>query len=407
VKLGYKQIFTAGLIALLLPLQGAIAVGTTSGDIRISVRQSPQQVKENGQYHLVYEVHIENKGSSPVIPVRVASYRRVLEKAMPVVSYTGDELLSNTEFFDSNYRGAGREYLRDANDNPSSIGANMVGVVYLWLTFNNPLTLPSNFYHDVVLREVTTGGEIAITGAEFTASQSEPLVIGPPVEGGPWWSLETMDNNAVHRRAMVLSMPHISQRYAVDLVKLGNSGTSFEGPDLTNQDKWYGYNAKVIAVADGIVIDVADGVPENVPGSTERVVPMTADTINGNFVVLDIGEGKFAHYGHLVPGSIGVTLGQSVKRGDVLAGLGNSGNSDAPHLHFHINSEQHLFDAEGFPYVYEAFEHHSTISVKEIQAGKKYRANTRKSEIRHFEIPSDNSVITFPEIRSKLGAALE
>lgn len=54
----------------------------------------------------------------------------------------------------------------------------------------------------------------------------------------------------------------------------------------------------------------------------------------GNLVVIDHGNGWQTAYAHLV--SINVVCGQSVFQGAVIGGLGNTGNSTGPHLHFEI-----------------------------------------------------------------------
>lgn len=41
-------------------------------------------------------------------------------------------------------------------------------------------------------------------------------------------------------------------------------------------------------------------------------------------------------YVHLKPGSITVEQGEFVSKGQVIAKLGNTGNSGAPHMHLHI-----------------------------------------------------------------------
>ncbi|MCE5317538.1 MAG: M23 family metallopeptidase [Parachlamydia sp.] len=51
-------------------------------------------------------------------------------------------------------------------------------------------------------------------------------------------------------------------------------------------------------------------------------------------VFIDIGHVRFAFYAHFQPESLKVKMGEKVERGQVIALLGNSGNSDAPHLHF-------------------------------------------------------------------------
>jgi murein DD-endopeptidase MepM/ murein hydrolase activator NlpD len=52
--------------------------------------------------------------------------------------------------------------------------------------------------------------------------------------------------------------------------------------------------------------------------------------------VLDIGGGNYVLYAHMQPGSVTVKAGAKVKRGDVLGKVGNTGNTQAPHLHLHV-----------------------------------------------------------------------
>ena len=54
----------------------------------------------------------------------------------------------------------------------------------------------------------------------------------------------------------------------------------------------------------------------------------------GNKIVLDHGFGYKTLYAHL--NSFNVTKGQKVKRGDVIAFVGNTGLSTAPHLHYEV-----------------------------------------------------------------------
>jgi murein DD-endopeptidase MepM/ murein hydrolase activator NlpD len=50
-----------------------------------------------------------------------------------------------------------------------------------------------------------------------------------------------------------------------------------------------------------------------------------------------------------------VRVGQKVRAGAVLGLLGNSGNSSAPHLHFHITDGPSVVGSEGVPYVLQRF----------------------------------------------------
>lgn len=124
-------------------------------------------------------------------------------------------------------------------------------------------------------------------------------------------------------------LDHASQRRAADLVVMDDSGKSHRGEGKSNAD-YLAYGREILAVADGSVLTVIDGVPENVPGEMNRYVAP------GNEVILKHSDTLFSVYAHLQPGKIRVKIGQKVKRGAVLGLCGNSGNSSEPHLHFQL-----------------------------------------------------------------------
>lgn len=75
---------------------------------------------------------------------------------------------------------------------------------------------------------------------------------------------------------------------------------------------------------------------------------MNLGTIPGNTIVLDLGNGLFAHYMHLEAGSLRVKVGDHVRRGQVLAGIGCSGDARGPLLHFQISSGPQFGRARGY-----------------------------------------------------------
>jgi murein DD-endopeptidase MepM/ murein hydrolase activator NlpD len=137
-----------------------------------------------------------------------------------------------------------------------------------------------------------------------------------------------------------------------------------------NNRSHFCYGAQALAVANGVVAGIRDGIPENVPGAAKPAVELTLDTVSGNRVVLDLGRGQFAHYAHLQPGSLRVRKGQRVRTGQVLGLVGNSGGSTAPHLHFQVSRSAELVKGDGLPYVLDRFTHEGKTVKNEIPSDR-------------------------------------
>ena len=154
------------------------------------------------------------------------------------------------------------------------------------------------------------------------------------------------------------------------------------------------------AVADGTVVNLYDRAPEQVPGAPARGI--TPEDVGGNMLVLDIGGGNFAFFAHLQPGSLRVGLGDRVARGDVIALLGNSGNTDAPHLHFHVMDGASPLDANGRPYVFTRFAVRGTLDEASgeamFAAGKPGIVQPSRLDGPHAgQLPLNDDVVDFPE----------
>lgn len=84
----------------------------------------------------------------------------------------------------------------------------------------------------------------------------------------------------------------------------------------------------------GIDISARPGTPIIAPASGV----ITYSRFNGGFgrfLRLNHGYGVITHYGHL--SKVDVKVGQKVKRGDVIAYVGNTGLSTGPHLHYEVS----------------------------------------------------------------------
>ena len=79
----------------------------------------------------------------------------------------------------------------------------------------------------------------------------------------------------------------------------------------------------------------------------------------GNIVTLRHQRGgvtEYSSYGHLQAGSVRVAVGDTVKRGQIIAGVGDTGDSAAVHLHFQINAEANAFMSESLPFEFTDLE---------------------------------------------------
>lgn len=87
--------------------------------------------------------------------------------------------------------------------------------------------------------------------------------------------------------------------------------TFHKGLDIANRK-----NTPIIAPADGVV---------SFAGPKGNM---------GNMTVIDHGHGMVTRYGHL--SKILKNVGDTVKRGDIIALMGNTGRSTGPHLHYEV-----------------------------------------------------------------------
>ena len=112
----------------------------------------------------------------------------------------------------------------------------------------------------------------------------------------------------------------------------------------------------VLAVADGEVVALRDGREDIL--TFARPNQRWADDVAGNYICLRVAQGCYVFYEHLRKGSIARQVGDRVRTGDVIAGVGRSGiNSSGPHLHLHVADRPELIFAQGRPFVINAYEH--------------------------------------------------
>lgn len=89
---------------------------------------------------------------------------------------------------------------------------------------------------------------------------------------------------------------------------------------------------------------VSSGTP--VHAAADGVVMSTANLSSsyGTYVVIRHANGLQTYYAHGTYGSICVSPGQTVKRGQQIMSSGNTGNSSGPHLHFEVRKSPYSYN---------------------------------------------------------------
>ena len=200
---------------------------------------------------------------------------------------------------------------------------------------------------------------LTFVGDPTTVVRENAVVVSPPLRGPRWYVGNGCCAEANAHRGAVLPINgtlDVPERFAIDFVQVTPDFRLFTGDGKKNTD-YRSFGNRVFAATEGVIVGILDGLPDNAP-STFPPNP-TLQTAGGNHVVVRIGDGKFALYAHLQKGSVtklGLTKGQRVRRGQVLGLLGNSGNSDAPHLHFHVMDGPNPLNVNGLPFEFTYFE---------------------------------------------------
>ena len=312
----------------------------------ITVPANPAAFKAAGAWHLVYELHIANLGK----------WDCVIEQIR--VRTTGGKPGYQWEII---HKAIANMLVHPGVDaaEPKKISPGETVVAYMWLELfdSTETTVPPDVLTHQILMKIGDYPEAITLEGVLVAVNKDPItVISPPLRGENWLAGNGPSNTSIHRRALIPvgGRARIAQRYAIDWVQLYPDGKTHHG-DAKDNRSYSAYGAEIHAVADGVVTQTKDSIQQNVP-SEKPAVPMTLETIGGNHVIVDIGNGLFAFYAHMQPGSLRVKSGDHVRRGETLGLVGNSGNSSEPHLHFHLCDANSELACEGLPYAFASFE---------------------------------------------------
>jgi Peptidase family M23 len=311
----------------------------------------------DGRIHLAYEMLFTNISTSTVhlktIEVVDPTQNNRVVGTDRVVTIKNEDVTTKFRLL------ALKAPMLDLADFSSRLRPGRSAILFLDVTFDDLRDMPRRIKHRVTVSQTDAqNNPVLITGVgDLTnISETEAVVLTPPLRGDRW--VDASGCCAIispHRYTILPTNGTLRppEKYAIDFIQLDAQGRALVG-DLKDLHNWPFYGADVLAAAAGKVVEVVDDLPDQVPGQLPSNI--TAADAAGNHVIVDIGHRRFILYAHLIPGSVGVSEGQFVAQGQFLGRLGNSGNTDAPHLHFQVMNRPSALDANGLPFVFRRME---------------------------------------------------
>ncbi len=391
----HRRLASIALILCASPVSPLTAqsamVGPVPVDIEVPLRPTP--VMAEGKLRLLYELHVTNFGGTALALTRVTVAGN---NPTALADLQGTQLAGSFAALTPAARAGGRNVILG--------GAR--AIVFLLVSVDSD-TAPVTMRHRLAFESVATadaaGGaagpptEQFVNGPVFDVPRPTSLVLGPPLRGR-WIAGNGLSNETGHRRSLIAldGRARIAQRFATDWVALGADGKLTRAGEVSRNADYYGYGAEAMAVAAAVVVATTDGIPENTPQVKQRAVPITLETIAGNNVVLDLGGGRYALYAHLQPGRLAVKRGDRVRAGQVIGYVGNSGNSDLPHLHFQVMDGPSPLGSEGVPYLLGSFRQEGVAFVGAALLRDGFRSPIDGGSDRHDELPVQNALVAFP-----------
>jgi len=337
-----------------LAIAGAPALAITwPPQVSVAFDFPPSPLIQGGTAHLVYEILLTNFARVPYVlesidvkagVQRFAFAGAVLTSMMRIIGVNGAPALTRR------------------------LEAGRTAIVYVTLDFNTTSVPSAALVHTLHLTSSEMGRQ-ALSPEPLAVTQRAPVVVAPPLRGPNWIAGDASHNgpDADHRRTAFLEGGHVwlAQRYAIDWVQyrtINGVQMTWSGPENKN-GSYFCYNAPIYSVATGKVIEVMDGIPENVPHGHKLAIDINLSNVGGNHVVVDIGNHRYAFYAHMRPGSVQVRVGDYVSTGHVLGRVGNTGNSTEPHLHMHIVDGPSFLAANGLPYAFVRFTESPSVAM--------------------------------------------
>lgn len=186
----------------------------------------------------------------------------------------------------------------------------------------------------------------------YVPPAQEPVSLEFPFKNGTYYVFNGGNSELINPHLKTLHSQRFrayrGQSYAVDIVKLNRWGTRASGFLPKALERYEIYGETVYAPCAGKVIATANTVPEMIPPQPDR------KHIPGNHVLLQCGE-IHVLLAHFRQGGVKVAPGEAIALGQPVGEIGNSGNTNEPHLHIHAQkpgSQATPLDGEPLPILF-------------------------------------------------------
>ncbi len=350
----------------------------------------------DGKIHLAYELVFTNASATPATLEKV----EVIDAANPaqaLATFNGADLTSR---------------LRTSGSAPvdsPTIEASGTRLLLIDFALEPTTEMPARVMHSIQMlgtpmpsRKPQTPVALSYIIAPIDVNAKLPH-IGPPLAGDGWVAVNGCCGEAGAHRPSGLGCNggiYFAQRFAIDWMKLDKEGRLAEG-DGSEVHQYPDYGAGVLAVANGTVVDRLDNLDDQKPGTLPDPRTINVQNVDGNHIVIDLGHGVYAFYAHLQKNSVQVSVGDRVKRGQVLAKLGNTGNTSGPHLHFHLMESPSVLCSNGIPYTIDSFALAGQIFLSDFAKATGVEGDWSKGMFpapspRQEQYPMDLNIVDFP-----------
>lgn len=326
------------------PVERGDAFNTLDPTIVSTSFVPPAVLGTDGKFHLAYEVQVTNIMRENLDLLRVAA-SQAGDDDTPLSALEGNQLTAQTNAIGQ-------------SEPTTSIVPSSTLVTFMDALFDTADAVPAKMDNDVTTAAESDSTTEHTTRRTFRVATQPVKKLGNPLKGERWVVGEGCCEDTTHHRRGIRSVNGrevLPERFAMDFIQVDENNLAFSG-DVNKNENWIGWGQEILAVADGTVFSTLDEQPTNTVFQSEGL-PSTVPEGGGNQVILDIGDSQFAGYMHMQAGSLKVKPGDSVKKGDVLGLLGNSGHSGAPHLHFQVATTPSIGSGEGLPFVFESFDY--------------------------------------------------